>query len=413
MQDLATTTREPWLKVPQPLLGKAGLFALLVLTSLTMPLSLDMYTPAVPHMAQHLRTTEGMVNLTLVGYHFFFAVGLLVFGPLSDRRGRRPVLLGGLLAYAVASAACAMAPSIEVLILARMVQALGAGAADSMTNSVVKDAFAESRRQIALSFIQLMFILGPVFAPIVGAFVVARYSWRTTFEVLTVIGAVCVVLALMFRETLPVQDREQGSARDTFRQFAQVLRVRSFTAFLAIFSLFNLGFMAYISVASFVYERWFGLDEMGYGLFFAATALVTALGPFAWELASRWMSAKRFLWAELVFGLASGACILAVGALYPWTFCLAFLVFAVAEASVRPLTVNILLSQSDRAAGTTSSAINFANTVVGSVGMLLVHLPSPNYVVALGATITLGMLAAVAGWAFLLRSGLVVRGVND
>lgn len=72
-------------------------------------------------MAQHLHTTEAMVNLTLVDYHFFFAVGLLVFGTLSDRRGRKPVLLGGLLAYAVASAACAMAPSIEVLILARMV----------------------------------------------------------------------------------------------------------------------------------------------------------------------------------------------------------------------------------------------------------------------------------------------------
>lgn len=171
----------------------------------------------------------------------------------------------------------------------------------------------------------------------------------------------------MFRETLPAQNREQCSARDTFRQFAQVLRVKSFAAFLAIFSLFNLGFMAYISVASFVYERWFGLDEMGYGLFFAATALVTALGPFAWEFASRWMNARRFLWAELAFGLASGACLLAVGGLSPWTFCLAFIVFSVAKASVRPLST----------------------------------------------TITLGMLAAVVGRALLLRSDLVVRGVND
>ena len=157
--------QDAWLQKPQRRLGRAGLLALLVCTSLAMPLSLDMYTPAVPHMVEHLATTEGMVNLTLVGYYLFFAVGLLVFGPMSDRIGRRPVLLAGLGIYAVASALCALAPTIEVLIAARVLQALGAGAADSMTNSVVKDTFREEKRQVALSFIQLMFILGPVVAP--------------------------------------------------------------------------------------------------------------------------------------------------------------------------------------------------------------------------------------------------------
>ncbi len=162
-------TQGSWLARPQEHLGTLGLMVLLVGTSMLMPLSLDMYTPAVPHMAERLFTTTAMVNLTLVGYNFFFAVGLLIFGPLSDRRGRRPVLLSGLAFYVAGSLACALAPSIEVLIVARIVQSLGAGAADAMTNAIVKDAFTEQRRQLAISFIQLMFILGPVVAPLVGA----------------------------------------------------------------------------------------------------------------------------------------------------------------------------------------------------------------------------------------------------
>ena len=105
-------TQGSWLARPQEHLGTLGLMVLLVGTSMLMPLSLDMYTPAVPHMAERLSTTTAMVNLTLVGYNFFFAVGLLIFGPLSDRRGRRPVLLSGLAFYVAGSLACALAPSI-------------------------------------------------------------------------------------------------------------------------------------------------------------------------------------------------------------------------------------------------------------------------------------------------------------
>ena len=196
-------TQGSWLARPQEHLGTLGLMVLLVGTSMLMPLSLDMYTPAVPHMAERLFTTTAMVNLTLVGYNFFFAVGLLIFGPLSDRRGRRPVLLSGLAFYVAGSLACALAPSIEVLIVARIVQSLGAGAADAMTNAIVKDAFTEQRRQLAISFIQLMFILGPVVAPLVGAWVVMALDWRATFWILTASGVFLSALACAFEESLP------------------------------------------------------------------------------------------------------------------------------------------------------------------------------------------------------------------
>ena len=404
--------QDAWLQKPQRRLGRAGLLALLVCTSLAMPLSLDMYTPAVPHMVEHLATTEGMVNLTLVGYYLFFAVGLLVFGPMSDRIGRRPVLLAGLGIYAVASALCALAPTIEVLIAARVLQALGAGAADSMTNSVVKDAFREEKRQVALSFIQLMFILGPVIAPVLGAFVVSALSWRATFWVLAAVGIACFGLSLLFEETFAPEERASGRA-NTAGQFAEVLRDRGFSAFLAVFCLFNLGFMAYVAVASYIYVNFFGLSEMGYGLFFAATALFTTLGPFAWELFSRWMSARRFLELLVGVGFVSGACMLVIGQAGPVAFCVPMLVFAVCEAASRPLSVNILLSQHEEGTGASSSVINFVNTVAGALGMLVVHVPAPNYVVALGSTIAGCMGLALVGWFLLLRSGIAVKGVTE
>lgn len=396
--------QDAWLIRPQKRLGTAGLMGLLVMTSMIMPLSLDMYTPAVPHMAEHLSTTPALVNLTLVGYNLFFAVGLLVFGPLSDRKGRRPVLLAGLAAYAAGSCLCAIAPSIEVLIAVRIVQALGAGAADAMTNSIVKDSFTEERRQLAISFIQLMFILGPIVAPIVGAWLVMAADWRATFWILTAIGAACTALGLLFEESLPESSRHTASRRgETFFQFVSVLKVPAFTAPLAVLTLLNFGFMAYVSVASFVYESYFGLDELAYGTYYAVAAFVTVLGPFAWEVASRFMKAKTFITAELGMALAAGAAILTIGHISPQIFCAAFAVFAIVEASLRPLSTNILLSKFQDAAGTTASAINFTNTAMGSLGMLLVGFIRADYVTALGATILASMAVASIGWQAVLR----------
>lgn len=397
-------TQGSWLARPQEHLGTLGLMVLLVGTSMLMPLSLDMYTPAVPHMAERLFTTTAMVNLTLVGYNFFFAVGLLIFGPLSDRRGRRPVLLGGLAFYVAGSLACALAPSIEVLIVARIVQSLGAGAADAMTNAIVKDAFTEQRRQLAISFIQLMFILGPVVAPLVGAWVVMALDWRATFWILTASGVFLSALACAFEESLPVSERYVSSEKgETVRQFAAVLKVPAFTLPLLVFTLPNLGFMAYVSVASFVYESYFGLSELGYGMYYAIAALVTVLGPFAWELASRHMQARTFITAEIGVAVAAGAALLVFGHLAPWLFCAAFAVFAIVEASLRPLSTNILLSKFRDAGGTTASAINFTSTVHGSCGMLLVGALGTDYVSSLAWTILVSMICAALGWQAVLR----------
>ena len=402
-----------WLARPQRRLGPFGLVVLLVVGALVTPLSLDMYTPAVPHMTEFFGTSEAMVNLTLVGYFLFFAVGLLIFGPVSDRYGRKPVLVAGILAYALASAACALSTSIGMLIAMRVLQALGAGAVSAVSTAVVKDAVVPERREALLSLVQVMFVVGPVLAPVVGALVLQVADWRMTFWVLAGIGAVCSALALLFDETLPADERYEGSVTGSLKQLGVVARNKGFSAFLGIVGLYNLPFMAYIAVGSYVYITFFGLSELEYSLYFAVAALLTVFGPFAWLAASRFVSARRFTGILLGVGLASGLAMLAVGELSPTLFCLTFLAFALAEAAVRPYSTNILLSQQEGDTGAASSLINFAHTAIGCVGMLVAVLPWPNFVTGIGIIIVASMGVGILGWIALLRSHVPLAGIKD
>lgn len=402
-----------WLVQPQKYLRPFGLVALLVVTSLVTPLSLDMYTPAVPHMTEYFETDAGTVNLTLAGYYLFFAIGLLVFGPTSDRYGRKPVLLAGMLAYTAASALCAMAPDIWMLIGMRVVQALGAGAVSAVSTAIVKDAIIPEKREAILSIVQVMFVVGPVLAPVVGALILQVADWHMTFWTLSGIGLVCAVLSLLYRETLPTQARYQGTVFGSIAQLGTVAKNKGFTSFLCIVGLYNLPFMAYIAVGSYIYITFFGLSELEYSYFFAIAALLTAIGPLIWLKASRYVSARRFTTIIIVIALASGIAMMMVGETSPYLFCATFLVFAIMEACVRPYSTNILLSQQEGDTGAASSLINFAHTAIGCAGMVLAVLPWPNYIVGVGAIIVLSMAVAAISWFALLRSGIPLIGVKD
>lgn len=402
-----------WLVVPQRRLGTAGLVVLLVIGSLVTPLSLDMYTPAVPHMTDYFSTTDAMVNLTMVGYYLVFATSLLLFGPVSDRFGRKPLLVAGFAVYAAAGALCACSASIWMLIGARVVQALGAGAVNATCTAVVKDAFAASKREAVLSIMQVMFVVGPVAAPVVGAAVLQVASWHATFLILAGIGAVCLVMSALFCETLPAEKRFSGSLTGSLRALGRVAKNGGFLAFLGIAAANNVAFMAYIAVASHIYITFFGLSDVEYSLFFAAAALFTAVAPFLWLACQRAMSAKTFVWALIAVSLATGAAMLAFGAFSPFAFCGCFLAYAFLEAAFRPMSTNILLSQQEGDTGAASSLINFAHTALGTLGMLVIVAPWPNYIVGIGVLIVATMAGALVGWGALLRSPLPLVGVKD
>ncbi|MCI8468400.1 MAG: multidrug effflux MFS transporter [Eggerthellaceae bacterium] len=392
-----------WLIVAQPRLGMPGLVALIILACVLVPFSLDIYTPSVPEKPAYFHTTEALVNLTIMGFFVFYAVGLLLFGPVSDRAGRKPVLVGGIAAYIAGSALCAVAPTIGVLIGARIIQALGAGAVNAVAMALVKDCFAPARRGALLAAVQVLSVVGPVLAPLLGGIIIQFTTWRAIFWVLAALGGLCLVGALLFRESLPAAERVDGGVIRSLGGLVRVARQRRFMAVLTVAALFNVPFMAYIAVGSYIYVDFFGQTQQVYTYFFAATAGFATLGPVLHLRFGGGLSPWRFTYVLLAVGLAAGVALLAIGEASVWLFAALMVVFATVESTVRPYTTDLLLSLCQGDTGAASSLINFLTTGLGAVGMALVMLPFPTFVAGVGAITVGSMAVALPLWALACR----------
>lgn len=389
---------ETWLISPQPKLGTVGLTTLLILANILIPFSLDIYTPAVPEMPAHFDTTESMVNLTLLGFYLFFAIGLVLFGPVSDKHGRRPILIVGVGAYIAGSILCACAISIYVLIFARVIQALGAGAMNAVTLALVKDCFVPERRGALLAIIQVLTVVGPVLAPLLGGIILQFASWRAIFWVLAVLGGICLVASLLFFESLAVEDRVSGSALHSLSGLVRIARQRKFMLICIAVSFFNLPFMAYIAVGSYIYIDFFGETQQVYTYFFALTAAVSAIGPVIQLRFAKNVSPYMLTYVLMGAALVCGLSLFIVGESSVWLFVIPMIVFATLEAAVRPYTTDMMLDLAQQDVGSASSMINSMYSVLGVFGMMAIMAPFPNYVIGLGVILSVSMVVALVIW---------------
>lgn len=399
-----TSDNSAWLIRSQRKLGAPGLIVMLVLANTIIPFSTDMYTPALPSLPEYFGTSEALANLTIVLFFAAMTLSVLGFGPVSDRFGRKPVMVGGLGAYAVGSLCCAFSWSIESLIAFRVVQAAGAGAATAVSIALVKDCFAEHRREQMFALIQVLGVVGPVAAPLVGGLILTVADWRTIFMVLAVLGGACLALSFLLEEALDECDRRQGGVVSTLRGLVDVGKNPSFMVFLMVAAIVMAPFMGYLVAAPYIYIDFFGETPQGYSYYFAIASVFTGMGPIVWLRASRYMTPRSFTNIIIAVSILVGVLLLTIGSLSAPLFCACFILFAMGTAALRPYATNILLAQQSRDTGSASSLVNFMYNVCGVLGMALALIPWPSYIVGLGIIVLVLSLVAAALWLLLLKS---------
>ena len=367
------------------------------------PLSIDLYLPALPEMGTYFAVGQWLISLTLTVFFFVFAVSIILFGPLSDKYGRRKVLLMGAGIYTLASVGCVLSTNIWVLIAGRVFQALGAGGMITVATALIKDCFEGARMTRILAITQALAVIAPMAAPVLGGILLSFTDWHGAFVLLTVLGLINCASAFLLTETLPPQKRYQGSVLRSMTLLWQFSRNRYFMLVLIMFSLLAAPYMAYLSVSSFVYIEFFGESAQIYSIFLAVNSAAAVVGPFLYLRLKQRLQQRTLVRFCFLIVIVSGVLVLSVGHFAAILFLLAFLPFTIIESIVRPFSMDILLNSAKQNTGTASSMINFIQTLLGSAGMLAGTLPWGDFITGLGIIILAASALAVLFWLSLQR----------
>ena len=373
---------------------RKGALGFLALISAFPPLSTVLYLPALPQMVEALDTTQTSVNMTLSMFFLFYSVGLLFWGPLSEKFGRKPILLSGLTIYVVASLFCAFSQHVEQLIAGRIVQALGGSAATVVATAIVKDIYSGREREKVMATIMSMVIIAPMVAPVLGALLLKYTSWRTIFLMLAAIGAMALLGGMLFRETL--SEKFTGSVIGSWYRLLVVLKNLGFSSLLLIFSLAPIALMAFLASASYIYIDGFGLTEGQFSLFFAFNATCAMVGPTIYMRMRRHIEPKLIITICFTLIALCGVAVSVFGHISPWWFALSVGPVTMAVIAVRIPGTHLMLEQQDEDTGSASALINFFAMFMGSMGMQLVTLWPGTLITNLGyIQIGVGMVCSI------------------
>lgn len=354
---------------------------LLILSALSAlaPLAIDIVLPSFGAIETALSLEPGAAAATMSLFLFGFATGPLVFGAVSDRLGRRPLLLLGLVLFTGASLVCASAPNREILLAARLIEGIGAGAASALPIAIVRDLFQGPKASQSLSIIIMVGSFAPIIAPLVGAAIYMLYGWRAIFLIVALSGTLLTLgAALLIKETLKAKNRQRGGASQVMTDYLTALRDPVFLGF-SLGNGFNFGCMfAYISASPRVFSETFGLSAGLFSFIFAITA-AGIIGGASWNTRQLARNGKPLilLRGSLLISLAASLAllILALTGITPIVLMLPLLIlnnFAVGVA--RPNATYEAMLPMAHIAGSASALLRGVQMLMGAIASSLVSL---------------------------------------
>ena len=387
----------------------AGRGLVLVLGTLSAfgPLSLDLYLPGLPSVADDLGASASATQATLTACLLGLASGQLFAGPLSDARGRRRPLLLGVLAYVVASVACALAPSIGTLIALRFVQGLAGSAGIVISRAIVRDLHSGKEAARLYAALQLVNSTAPIVAPILGSALLRVMGWRGLFLVLAGLGAlILTATGRLVAESHPPSARAPGHVRGTLATMGGLLRDARFTGCMLACAFALAALFAYIAGSPFVLQDIYGLSPTQFSFVFAGNSLgILVLAAVAARLLRR-RSPVAVLGVGLGVGLTGGVALLVVVAtgvaglagVLPALFLVVSCV-----GLVLPSATAIAMAGHPAIAGTAAALLGVAQYAMGAVSAPLVGLGGRETAVPMAAVICVCGAVALAAWALLVR----------
>lgn len=390
------------LKLP----STATVVALAAVTALG-PLATDMYLPAMPAMAEALNTGPDRIQLTLSLYMAGFALAQLVCGPISDRFGRRPVMIAGLSLFLAASLLCAWAPSVEWLLVGRFLQAFGGAAGPVLARASVRDIHGPIEAGRILSYMASTMALAPALAPVVGAGLLLFFGWESVFVVLALYAAVMLaVLIFMLPEPLAKERRQSIHPKTVLANFRLLLTQRAFIGYTLVNAAAFSGLFAYLSGSSFVLIEYLGVAPTLYGVMFTLIVAGFFVGTLVSGRYSHRLGRDRLVTLGSVI-CATGGVVMAglatVGVHHPWAVVGPHMVFMLGVGILMPQTMAGALAPNPQCAGAASSLFGFLQmTIAAVVGGLVGQFHD-------GSSLTMALTIGLMGLLALLSHWLLVR----
>jgi DHA1 family bicyclomycin/chloramphenicol resistance-like MFS transporter len=340
------------------------------------PLSIDMYLPAFPQIAAELGVAVGDVQLTLSIYMIGMALGQAIYGTLADRLGRRGPLVFGMALFTIATAGCALAESIDALMLWRLGVALGGSSGMVITRAIVRDRFDESESAHFYSTLMLVMGVAPILAPVIGGQLLLFTSWRGIFWLIAACGAVCLAAVYWtLPETLPGPERVRHNVRQILATYGGLFRHRQFMGYVLAVSCMSGVLFAYIAGSPTLFIEQYGVSAQAFGIFFGANAAGLILtAQFNRGLLKRFSSRRILL---TCYSINTGATLLLLGqVLTGWGgFPAALVVLWVCVASaglIFPNTTALAMSPVGKVAGSASALMGTLQFALGGIMATLV-----------------------------------------